>query len=571
MNGSFDSETRNFGELLGQYEKRQIIVPQFQRGYSWESTHVSAFWRDLLEFQNQTYTIRSEKYFLGPIVILPDSQTNTILLLDGQQRLATATILFSVLRDTARGIANSVKLNDALVVKANNLAHNIHQGLIEKDEDKNIFSLKLGELDNEFFYKFVQKDPTDKVKPSLRSHMLIRSARDFLASMVQKELEDLAPDESMVRIKKIKDTLATDITMVAISVKTEDDAFRIFETLNDRGLRLSVPDLVLNYLMRTACNDQEKYRVRDRWNFMLDKMGRRDIDRFLRHMWLSKYGDVKARGLFSEIKDFLRDNKIHSVDFADTCAEECEQYVAIIEADKTTLGDAYDHIVSLVKYLEITSSYPLLLSGLRSLSLSDFERLAHMALDLAIRHSVLANLDPSNLESAFYLAAREIRNCKQSGDSSAKCLQVAKKHLASINPQNNQIHSRVQNVTLTKRQAQYILAKVANRIQSTTNEIGVDNANLEHIFPLHPADDWGDTTELVPLTWHIGNLTILGKRLNEQAANAKYEVKASKCYSKSEIRMTSEIPLKYTRWTPQEILGRAQELAPLITKIWVGP
>jgi len=42
--------------LLGQYEKRQIIVPQFQRGYSWESTHVSAFWRDLLEFQNQTYT-----------------------------------------------------------------------------------------------------------------------------------------------------------------------------------------------------------------------------------------------------------------------------------------------------------------------------------------------------------------------------------------------------------------------------------------------------------------------------------------------------------------------------------
>src|SRR3972149_2663793 len=106
MDSPFDSHSRNFGELLGQYEKRRVVVPQFQRGYSWEKTHVATFWTDLLEFHNHSHSPnRAEKYFLGPIVILP--QNDRIILLDGQQRLATATILFSVFRDIARGIGGA--------------------------------------------------------------------------------------------------------------------------------------------------------------------------------------------------------------------------------------------------------------------------------------------------------------------------------------------------------------------------------------------------------------------------------------------------------------------------------
>src|SRR5579872_6855080 len=100
MNGSFDSQSRNFGELLGQYEKRPVVVPQFQRGYSWEKGHVSDFWNDISAFHNEKPSgSASHKYFLGPIVALP--QADKIVLLDGQQRLATGTILFSVLRDVA--------------------------------------------------------------------------------------------------------------------------------------------------------------------------------------------------------------------------------------------------------------------------------------------------------------------------------------------------------------------------------------------------------------------------------------------------------------------------------------
>lgn len=559
MEGPFDSHSLNFGGLLGQFEPRLVIVPQFQRGYSWEKTHVATFWADLLDFHTKhTSASPSERYFLGPIVILPEG--NQITLLDGQQRLATATILFAIIRDAARALGTA---------KGNDLARDIHRDLIENEENR--FSLQLSELDKAYFLSTIQRDPVRVETPRLRSHMLIKSAREFLAASIAKFIEGCSPDEAVLKLKLLRDTLATSVTMVAISVNSEEDAFRIFETLNDRGLRLSVPDLLLNYLMRTAINDGSRASIRERWNFMLEKMGRKDIDRFLRHMWLSKYGDVKARGLFSEIKDFLQQKKADSVQFAEACATECEDYVAILDLDEAILEASRRDVAALVKYLDVSSSLPLLLAGFRCLSKSDFGKLASMTTALVIRHAVIGNLNPSDLETAFYSAARTIRTLKENGERSAKCLKEARTLLANINPPDRDILPRAETLYLTRGEAVFILTNVANRMQSRTHELGVDDANLEHIFPQNPDPSWGDTSQLEPLTWHLGNLTILGTKLNRQAANSDYATKASHHYAGSEITMTSELLRKYTVWTPAEILDRARNLAPSILHVWKGP
>lgn len=100
MYDTFNSQSKNIGELLGGNERAQIIVPKFQRGHSWLKKHIEAFWTDITTFQTESAVKGGpDKYFLGPIVILPESK-ETIRLLDGQQRLATATILFSVSRFT---------------------------------------------------------------------------------------------------------------------------------------------------------------------------------------------------------------------------------------------------------------------------------------------------------------------------------------------------------------------------------------------------------------------------------------------------------------------------------------
>ena len=102
MYETFNSQSKNIGELLGGNERARIIVPKFQRGYSWEKKHVEAFWTDITTFQQESHVKGGpDKYFLGPIVLQQESK-DAIHLLDGQQRLATATVLFTAIRDAAR-------------------------------------------------------------------------------------------------------------------------------------------------------------------------------------------------------------------------------------------------------------------------------------------------------------------------------------------------------------------------------------------------------------------------------------------------------------------------------------
>src|SRR5271169_6794821 len=100
---AFQSRSKSIGELLGSNERARLIVPPFQRPYSWEKKHIESFWADLVDFFNDLNGPKPrDKYFLGPIVTLTKSK-DEIEILDGQQRLATATIFFCVLRDVARG------------------------------------------------------------------------------------------------------------------------------------------------------------------------------------------------------------------------------------------------------------------------------------------------------------------------------------------------------------------------------------------------------------------------------------------------------------------------------------
>ena len=83
---TFNSQSRNIGELLGANERARIMVPQFQRGYSWERKHVRDFWTDLTTFQKESAVKDGpDKYFMGPIVVRAESKF-VIWLLDGQQR-----------------------------------------------------------------------------------------------------------------------------------------------------------------------------------------------------------------------------------------------------------------------------------------------------------------------------------------------------------------------------------------------------------------------------------------------------------------------------------------------------
>jgi hypothetical protein len=360
------------------------------------------------------------------------------------------------------------------------------------------------------------------------------------------------------------------MTVVAIQVASEEDAFSIFASLNDRGLRLSVPDLLLNLLMQRAETEINRAAVRTKWNYMLQEMGKRDISRFLRHMWLSKYGDLKARGLFTEMKDHLTNAQLTSLTFAELCAEECDAYISILDLDEEIPKDARNSLEGIIKHMNLTASFPLLLSGLRCLNESDFAKLTDHIASLAVRYHLISNLNPSDLESAFYEAAREIRGKKSTGNTSYQCLGAAKKILANINPTDDTVCERGANLVLKRVQATWLIKNIAKGMQTKTKEIGFDKANLEHIFPENAASEWPNRKDLEPYLWQLGNLTHLGEKINRSARNKGFKAKCQEHYAKSEILMTQNITL-LSQWTPADVCERTKNLLKEVIKIWPGP
>ncbi len=569
MFDAYNAQSKNIGELLSDSQPCKLTIPTFQRGYSWEKKHVNAFWGDICQFQKDSVKQGGPtKYFLGPIVIMPGSSPkDEISVLDGQQRLATSTILLSVLRDLAR----------TLTIKgAEAFAEDIQNHFINK-EDIGSTSLDLGELDKSYFFETIQSDPPIARKPTLRSHRHIQAARDLLMEEVKKQIAPMNPTEALAELKKLKRTLRTDLIMACIPVKSERDAFLIFETLNDRGLRLSTPDLLLNFLMRVAAKDADRAGIRGLWNDMLTAMGRRDITRFLRHMWVSRYGDLKSQDLFSALKQHIEDGSISSLIFARDCEAECTRYVELWEASKEHFEKAAPFIRALIRELGYDSSLPLLLSAYSFFTPADLEKIARWLLVFVARYSIVMRLDSSGLETVFFKLARDIRAMMTDPKTGKPDPKNAKATLAHIKaelkknaPTDKQLEVTVPGLILEQEEAAYIVSRIAARMQSGTKEVGINESNLEHVFPKKPSAEWTDPAKLEPFLWHIGNLTMLGERLNASTgvANLGYPKKRAHYQKASELVMAQQLAKDHSSWDEAAIKDRAKKLQPFITEIW---
>jgi hypothetical protein len=209
----------------------------------------------------------------------------------------------------------------------------------------------------------------------------------------------------------------------------------------------------------------------------------------------------------------------------------------------------------------------LLLSAHQCLNDSDFTKLVKSAASLYVRHTLIGNQNPLELETVFYDAAREIRAQTASKVSSGRALKAAKTKLTKLNPADALVEQQFEDLFLSKSEATWFMVQLANAQQSRTKEIGMDKANVEHIFPQNAGKEWPNRTTLEPFIWHVGNLTILGKRINNKAQNKSFGDKCKEHYSKSEIVMTKDL-LNETTWDEATIRKRAKNLTKFAIQTW---
>ncbi|MGX5212635.1 DUF262 domain-containing protein [Streptomyces violaceus] len=545
-----------------------LVVPRVQRPYSWESTETKELWDDLIEFHKRYpgNTIKSREYFMGAIVgqRKNDDDGSFVEILDGQQRLATLTILLSVLRDQLHSENPSG-------------AHKIQIGSIEKLgslDGPAKYQLTLNKIDRAYFRQEIQEYPGGEVKESnIASHILIKKAKDFF----NRKFTEFASEEKCSTVDfahRLYGIVTQNLRIVFIESDNWDDVSDIFERLNDRGKGLSTLNLLRNHVIaKSPVNQQDDIEYAWEQVYSLSNSASK-VDTFLRHVWITYRGDVKKQSLFKEIKavmaspdapERLRD----PFKFSYNLASDAETYKRILASQHEDAGCA--RWLRAIQTLGATSLLPATLSACDDwLDVKSQDFLLRALVVTFVRHSIIAGGDSSTLETAVYKVARDIRH----GCS----LEVALGTLRPLLRSDKQIEADFSTLSVPNSKSGYqrhILEELENHMSaavkdpSSQPEKGPSGSSvlwIEHIYPQRPGKKWERWKEHEMLVNRIGNLTLVHNKLNASASNKPFDEKVD-IYRESHVQLNAGLAT-FRSWTPQSVQRRQVALAKMAPQVW---
>ena len=554
----YEAARRTIGTLLSTTSPH-IEVPEWQRSYSWTTEQVEAFWLDLLAFDERYPgdNIVGEEYFLGSIVLVTGGETD--LLLDGQQRLATATIMLSALRDARRQF-----LADAATRLQNKYISDFDDAT---GATNNVLTLNV--YDRGFFQAEVQdepKNPPVKAAATLRSHGLIRKARQYFIDQIAAESAASGGGQAAFqRNLRLGRVLCDHMSVVAVTSSDSDNAAEVFETLNDRGIGLSTPDLLRNLLLRRAPDDATRTRIVSAWQTVLSTNEEASVEDFLRHYWISRRGDVKARSLYREIKTTITQEKIDSLTLSLELAEAAPLYRDLVRGREE--DPELRRQLLAIRELAGKSLYPVLLAGYAVAGDDKEEQprlraLAQSLVTLIVRYNVIGGRETTVMESTLYGAAAALRN---TGD-----FEAAIATFAALAPDAADFVSRFRRASVPRvATARYLLREIEHA-KRRTEEVaveGTDRVHVEHIYPQTPLLKWANHSAVVN---RLGNLTLLGRRLNTSIKNSDFATKKEKGYAPSDLLLTKEL-LIFDDWNATLVDIRQWKLSEWVFDIWKFP
>jgi hypothetical protein len=397
------SEAPGIGRLLSEHS---FTVPNHQRDYSWTEDEVN----ELLDDITSALASKSPTYFVGLMVFL-GSDLNLIVL-DGQQRLATAVIIFSAIRnwlnqydeyrqdadDIQRDFIGRRKLGGS-VIEPKLIMNVVNQ---QTFTDYIVHSRPLSDV--EAAASALKR--RDKNRVLLGASIL---ARRWVTARAE-ELGDKA--KAAQYFFDLVDYMRDRVGAVKLVVPNEEMAYTIFETLNDRGLEASPLDLVKNHLFgRAAAHSPARVRLMEtRWAQMIQTLANVRVDHFLKTFWTSRHGRIRTRNLF-ETFNRQYPNTDSANELSIDMLSAAEQYAALETADDPVWAPYSADTRALVRALKIIGSqqaHPVMLAALAQFDATQMERLLRLLEVCIVRYLHIGGGNNARLETTFAIMARKI-------------------------------------------------------------------------------------------------------------------------------------------------------------------
>lgn len=554
MIGIQDSTTNHFGSLIRSGVK--FIIPKFQRDYSWDVEQWDDLWQDI-----EALLEEKSDHYMGYLV-LQSSNGKDSLIIDGQQRFTTITII----------ILAAIKAIQKLIEKGEEVTEN-------EQRIKTLKNTYIGNVDpvsleydnilvlnrnNDTYYKdYIVKLGELRLRNTSYTEKLMKKCFEWY----EHKLVDRY--NSGKEYAEFITYLVDNLYFTIIRVSNEMNAFKVFETLNARGVQLSSADLLKNYLFSLVDNSSDYpdriNTLEEKWSSLTKNIQAEKLPDFIRYYWNSKNKTVRSNDLFKAI----RDNVKTGADVFNVINEMLgysDVYMALKNPnDELWQGDrSLMENIELLNVFNLKQPYSLLMTAFKVLDQEAFARLLNDVIVVGFRYSVICGKNPNDIERVYNSIAISIFGNKQYDRALLMPVYVTDQEFIPIFNQRSFVDNARNNKII-----KYILGKI-ERFKGGHHEINLlsELDTIEHILPQSPGEEWGDDNyDFDSLIYRLGNLCLLEKNINKEIENKPYSVKIQK-YVESAFITTKSIPEHYSNWNRESINSRQVQMGACAKSIW---
>lgn len=549
----------------------QFVIPIYQRNYSWTAAQCRQLWYDLMRAGREE---KVQAHFIGSIVYVERGLSSVtsqeaLLVIDGQQRLTTSTLLIAALAKHFE----TQGLGELLEAFSNKKLRNYY--LLNPDEEgERHFKLILSETDKDTLLAILQNTPM----PAEASSRITENYTLFQELIAGNQCELEAICQGLAKL-----------VIVDVSLdRAQDNPQLIFESMNSTGLELSQADLIRNYILMGLEPKLQTELYKTYWRPMERAFGQAayvvHFDAFMRHYLTAKTGEIpNVREVYVAFKGFARGLKGDTRDLVADIHAYASYYCAM--ALGTESGAALKQAYHDLRELKVDVAYPFLLDVYHDykqgrLTSDEVLRIVRLVESYVFRRAICA-IPTNSLNKTFAGMSRTLKK-----DRYLESVQAALLLLPSYRrfPSDDEFQRDVKVRDLYNfRSRGYWLRRLENH--GRKERVMVEDYTIEHILPQNEAlsKEWqaelGTDWQRIQQDWlhTLGNLTLTG--YNSEYSDHPFAYKRDQVTDKdgnpvgfahSPLKLNLGLG-KVNQWDEAAIKARADRLAADAAKVWGAP
>ncbi|MEW6219102.1 MAG: DUF262 domain-containing HNH endonuclease family protein [Thermodesulfobacteriota bacterium] len=561
---NFNTENRTYRQLLG--NGLTYLIPRFQRDYSWGEEEWEDLWADILG----TLPADGEPAHYMGYLVLRTTDNRVFEVIDGQQRLTTISLIALATmrllkRSAAEGghaAANQKRLDQ---LRASYIGYLDPVTLTARNK------LSLNRNNDPYYrdYLVPLADHLPQRGFPASTHAM-RKAFEWLERRLREHVKGQI--DPGVALAQFVETMSDKLFFTVITVADELNAYKVFETLNARGVRLSATDLLKNYLFSVLARDQETQHQMDelerRWEAMVGRLGSESFPDFLRMHWNSRQSFARQSELFKTIRHRIQNREAVFALLRDM-DEDIDTYLALTQPEGAQWPPTWRQSAQELRMFSVRQPFPMLMAARRRLADSDFEGLLRATVVIAFRYNVVGAQHTGEQERVYHSVAAQLHRGEAAtlaqvleglrpiyrGDDAFRA-DFAEKSVKTTQSRNAKI-------------VRYVLGKLERQAGGIDFDPDSPAYTIEHVLPQSPEVGW-DTfhdRDLGVFVFRLANMVMLETGKNRDLGNRPYAEKRPVLQT-SAVLLTRTLAEENAEWTPERLDARQRQLANLATAVW---